>query len=174
MGEGGGEAESLHTVSVCVLRRLESWCMLELHGNANGEGSRVLGGNAGKVKAPAEERGEKKDCMSAIVIVICQATGGEGKVDEKEQRFGNNEIDEGKGGVWERAIPSWRDADGDEGLAGVARPLRRKDKTPEIPCVERREEGGGERQSGGKHEEKEVMRAGGWTAHWKRSWARER
>lgn len=54
----GGGAESLHTVSVCVLRRLESSCMLELHGNANGEGRRVLGGNAGKVKAPAEEREE--------------------------------------------------------------------------------------------------------------------
>lgn len=34
--------------------------------------------------------------MSEIVIVICQATGGDGKVDEKELRFGNNEIEEGR------------------------------------------------------------------------------
>lgn len=52
-------------------------------------------------------------------------------------------------------IPSRRDADGDEGLAGVARPLRGEDKAPGIPCVERREEGVGERQSGEKHEEEE-------------------
>lgn len=52
-------------------------------------------------------------------------------------------------------IASWRDADGDEGLAGVARPLRGEDKASGIPCVERREEGLGERQSGGKHEEEE-------------------
>lgn len=70
-GGGEGEAESLHTVSVCVLRRLESSCMLELHGNANGEGRRVLGGNAGKVKAPAEERGggerlHVRDCDSYL------------------------------------------------------------------------------------------------------------
>lgn len=80
-------------------------------------------------------------------------------------------------------IPSWRDADGDEGLAGVARPLRGEDKTSGIPGVERREEGVAEPQSGGKHEAEwggrgggggEVMSAGGQTALRKRSRARER
>lgn len=78
-------------------------------------------------------------------------------------------------------IPSWRDADGDEGLAGVARPLRGEDKTSGIPGVERREEGVAEPQSGGKHEAEwggggggEVRSAGGQTAQRKRSRARER
>lgn len=53
-------------------------------------------------------------------------------------------------------IPGERDADGDEGLAGVAQPLRRKDKTLGIPCVER-QEGNRERgeREGGNGEEGE-------------------
>lgn len=48
---------------VCALQGLESWCTLELHGNANVEGRRVGGGNAGKVKEEErEKRLRVRDC----------------------------------------------------------------------------------------------------------------
>ena len=43
----------------------------------------------------------------------------------------------GKESTGERVIESVREADGDEGLGRVAKPLRKRDKTLWIHCIER-------------------------------------
>lgn len=72
---------------------------------------------------------------------------------KKEQNVSVKKMGEGRKSTRERVIQSEREADGDEGLERVAKPLRRKkDKTLWIHCVERqgikggRTKGSGEKQ----------------------------